>query len=298
MRCLCFGVMLLLAVTPAAVAADDKGKSKPDSPKASAEKELKDLTADFNKAQEELFKPLREAKTPEEAEKIAETEKLGEKQQKLTADFSKRAFAIVEKYAQDSEVVVDALSWIVNYAQGTPDSDKAVGLLIRDHLANKKIDALLRRLAAVPTETNEKLFRAVLEKADTAERKTKLRLELAKFLKFKSEAINTIKVLDDKMRNAVEQRVGKEVLDRLASGDPAKAAAEAEALFVAVVKEAGGNQGLASIKEGAEAELFELRHLAIGKQPPDIEGEDIDGKKFKLSDYRGKVVVLDFWGNW
>ena len=24
----------------------------------------------------------------------------------------------------------------------------------------------------------------------------------------------------------------------------------------------------------------------------------LDGQKFKLSDYRGKVVVLDFWGHW
>lgn len=38
--------------------------------------------------------------------------------------------------------------------------------------------------------------------------------------------------------------------------------------------------------------------LAIGKVAPDIVGEDIDGQSFKLSDYRGKVVVLDFWGNW
>jgi hypothetical protein len=31
---------------------------------------------------------------------------------------------------------------------------------------------------------------------------------------------------------------------------------------------------------------------------PEIQGDDIDGVPFKLSDYRGKVVVLDFWGNW
>ena len=36
----------------------------------------------------------------------------------------------------------------------------------------------------------------------------------------------------------------------------------------------------------------------IGNLAPEIEGEDIDGVKFKLSDYRGKVVVLDFWGDW
>jgi hypothetical protein len=38
--------------------------------------------------------------------------------------------------------------------------------------------------------------------------------------------------------------------------------------------------------------------LAIGKAAPEITGEDIDGKPLKLSDYKGKVVVLDFWGNW
>jgi hypothetical protein len=31
---------------------------------------------------------------------------------------------------------------------------------------------------------------------------------------------------------------------------------------------------------------------------PDIAAEDLDGVAFKLSDYRGKIVLLDFWGHW
>jgi len=35
-----------------------------------------------------------------------------------------------------------------------------------------------------------------------------------------------------------------------------------------------------------------------GGVPDDFEATDTDGVKFKLSDYRGKVVMLDFWGFW
>lgn len=38
--------------------------------------------------------------------------------------------------------------------------------------------------------------------------------------------------------------------------------------------------------------------IAIGSVAPEIAGQDIDGVRFKLSDYRGKVVVIDFWGDW
>ena len=45
----------------------------------------------------------------------------------------------------------------------------------------------------------------------------------------------------------------------------------------------------------AQVELDDLLHLSVGQVAPEIEGEDQDGKRFKLSDYRGKVVLLDFW---
>jgi hypothetical protein len=48
----------------------------------------------------------------------------------------------------------------------------------------------------------------------------------------------------------------------------------------------------------AKSELYEVRFLAVGKTAPEVEGEDQDGKKFKLSDYRGKVILLDFWSQY
>jgi hypothetical protein len=36
----------------------------------------------------------------------------------------------------------------------------------------------------------------------------------------------------------------------------------------------------------------------VGREAPEIAGEDIDGRPMALSDFRGKVVVLDFWGDW
>ena len=42
----------------------------------------------------------------------------------------------------------------------------------------------------------------------------------------------------------------------------------------------------------------EVSPPSVGSQAPEIEGQDVDGETFRLSDYRGKVVLLDFWGHW
>ncbi|MHC5537111.1 TlpA family protein disulfide reductase [Singulisphaera rosea] len=57
----------------------------------------------------------------------------------------------------------------------------------------------------------------------------------------------------------------------------------------------GFAEGLSS---GVVGPLFELRHLAPGSKAPEIDGDDLRGKPMKLSDYRGKVVVVSFWGTW
>jgi hypothetical protein len=49
------------------------------------------------------------------------------------------------------------------------------------------------------------------------------------------------------------------------------------------------------VSDKAKNELFELRHLSIGLTAPEISGDDQNGKQSKLSDYKGKVVLLDFW---
>ena len=48
----------------------------------------------------------------------------------------------------------------------------------------------------------------------------------------------------------------------------------------------------------ADGRIFRHTKLLVGMPIPDFEAKDVDGNAFKLSDYRGKVTVLDFWGFW
>lgn len=36
----------------------------------------------------------------------------------------------------------------------------------------------------------------------------------------------------------------------------------------------------------------------VGDTIPEISGKDVEGMRFRLSDYEGKVVMVDFWGDW
>ena len=54
----------------------------------------------------------------------------------------------------------------------------------------------------------------------------------------------------------------------------------------------------ADYRNPAEQASFMVRALTIGKTAPEAAGQDLHGSDFRLSDYRGKVVVLTFSADW
>jgi len=110
---------------------------------------------------------------------------------------------------------------------------------------------------------------------------------------------------------AVAAPLGQRLLERVATG-PVRAAAllgQAE-LLAAHGDDAQARDALALLEEQVELvgeepfavppeqQIFQWRNLRVGRVAPDFETEDVDGVAFKLSEYRGKVVLLDFWGFW
>jgi peroxiredoxin len=90
---------------------------------------------------------------------------------------------------------------------------------------------------------------------------------------------------------------------RFLANDPEALDAEADALLKQVIAKFGeiplpDGSRYKTLADRAGAELLGRDVLAIGKLAPEIEGRDHEGKAFRLSDYRGKVVLLTFSGNW
>jgi thiol-disulfide isomerase/thioredoxin len=96
--------------------------------------------------------------------------------------------------------------------------------------------------------------------------------------------------------------LARQVLDHLNNTPPPSrdaAIADAKRLLTEVVSRYGDERlGPRPVKAHAERALYEIEHLMPGKQAPEIVGEDLDLKPLKLSQFKGKVVLLSFWGAW
>lgn len=77
------------------------------------------------------------------------------------------------------------------------------------------------------------------------------------------------------------------------SGDSARRAEGLELLRALAAEHDGQELG-----QRAADEVFRLEHLTPGALAPDFEGRTIDGAPLKLSQHRGKIAVVDFFGFW
>ena len=128
-------------------------------------------------------------------------------------------------------------------------------------------------------------------------------LNLARLLKAEAELAESFAVRGtDPAAPARAGDLGPE-LYRAARGlrTPARFRREAESILERVKAEYGDVKylnGMVLTEETlatvADRELADVRTLAIGQAAPEIVGQDVDGKPMELSEFRGKVVVLDF----
>jgi thiol-disulfide isomerase/thioredoxin len=101
----------------------------------------------------------------------------------------------------------------------------------------------------------------------------------------------------------LEQSKGSVYVERMLAFDTAKVEREREGMLERIADEFADIEFIEGGKKRqlgkmAEALLEGTRTLAIGRKVPEAESETLDGKKVKLSDYKGKVVVLNFWATW
>ncbi len=58
-----------------------------------------------------------------------------------------------------------------------------------------------------------------------------------------------------------------------------------------------GHQGVAAIKRSFDTQMQKTKGF-VGKQAPEIILPDVNGKEVKLSSFKGKYVLVDFWASW
>jgi peroxiredoxin len=246
--------------------------------------QLKGLRKEVEDAKATFYKALAEHKEDAPKEPL---EKLWlEYQGKLEVAVPK-ALELARKIP-NSESGFEALEWIVRQflPAWNDHARQAVELLKAHHAENPKAGPVCAYLGWYDSENPATMsfLKVVAEKNPDRTTRGQATLALARLTNAQSRYFDLQK-----------------------KGDPLPAAKEAEKLFETVIEKYGdcldlrsdgGQKAKATLGAEAKRELFAIRHLAIGKVAPEIDGEDLEGQKFKLSDHRGKVVVLTFWATW
>ena len=291
MRRVMLGV-LLATLAGVALQAQDKTPAKAEESKAGEELRVlkKEYDAAVNKffgERNELFKQIEATK--DDAERKALKKKLTTWKERFAADipiekFGPRFLRFAEKNPKDP-AGVEALNLVLEGVfrfKGVPKEagslwEQAIGVLDKHYVAVPEVKLFLPFLAYTGDPAGERFVRAVMEK--NPDRLTRARA--AQALANASELAATIAgqmEKDEAFRKESESRMGKEAVEKLIA------------------------DGKKSRQRGAELKaLIDRKYadiipdLSVGKKAPDAKGQDLEGKGVKLSDFKGKVAVLDFW---
>jgi thiol-disulfide isomerase/thioredoxin len=237
----------------------------------------------------------------------AEQKTVREHYRTLIGDLCRRALALVESHPDNTEAV-DALLWAHSQASRNrlPELYSAVYDAMAKHYLDS--DAILRVCSLafydiLESPHPEAFLRTAVERSNNVSVRGVCCLSLGRF---EQDLAKVVRDLNDPVRgeivgnNLEHSRPGVTV--RLRALDPEKLERESTRFLERTIKEFGGVQPLGDssvrLGERAAGEIFQKKHLAVGRIAPDIEGEDIDGKPMRLSDFRGKVVVISFWATW
>jgi thiol-disulfide isomerase/thioredoxin len=249
-----------LLLTPAALRADDK------EPATRAERWA--ALQEYEKTFHEFVKAFMAAQTPE-AKRAAMAKQPDRARQAKLAEVAQK---VIDEDAKD-DVAAGALAWLVQFGP-PPKVEQALRSLGEHHLASPRMADACKALLSRSIEAPEKLLRDVIARNPDPAAKACARFALAGQLHAQADA----------------------------GGDANAKDAEAAALLELVVKEAGEVPAPipqpGTLAATAKPILFEIQHLGVGKQAPEVECQTVEGKKERLSDYRGKVVVIDIWATW
>src|SRR5262249_31443832 len=214
---------------------------------------------------------------------------------------------LAEKHPNDP-IALDALTKAVWQVNTTPWPVEVVGedtararafeLIQRDHIRSDRLGPLCQRVSYGFCQEYETFLRAVLAKNPHKNVQAMACLSLGHFLNTRLQRLDLCKDQPE-LEKEFAGLYGKEYLADLRRQERGKATKEVETILEQAAADYGDVMlpGGDTVADRARAELFEIRQLGVGKAAPDIEGEDQDGKRFKLSDYSGKVVLLDFWSH-
>jgi hypothetical protein len=192
------------------------------------------------------------------------------------------------------------ITWETNRADfpaGITDDSAAriVALVLRRYVLSENLGPVIDRMRYGYRLEYEKCLSTLHEKSPHRDVQALTCLALAQFL---NDKLQMLRLVEDRPEMAECYNIvfGMDYLPELQRLGRAELAMRIEKLLERAANEYRDVKFRAgTVGEIAKSELYAMRNLNVGRVAPDIEGKDEDGTLFKLSDYRGKVVLLYFW---